>query len=697
MDEQKKTSGSLALNGAPQVITIPPSDPVRDRKLRVAAYARVSSGSEDQLNSFAAQNAHYTELITDNPEWEFVDVYADKGITGTSAEKRDDFQRLLADCRRGRVDKILVKSSSRFARNAKECLEAVRELKALGVGVCFEEQGIDTSELAGELLTAIFAMMDQKESENISDNIRWSIQKRMARGTFVPSSLPFGYKKDEDGGIIIDSGRAKYVRQIFSDFLKGYNMQEIAGHMKERQSVDPVLSPYQWKVKSIARILKNEKYAGNSLWQKSFRTPTLPRRSLTNRGELNQYYAPNTHPAIIDQTVFDKVQSLLREREQHYFSKAKRSTPISGMLRCGHCGALFRKQINSGIIYFICRTHTVDLAECPIGPIPERTIYDAFLRLYHKLRNQALATLMKTELPEVELYFAIGWAVCARPEKGAAVMAAEHLQASCPESKGFSPRNLRRMREFYRAYADSRGLQALALKLGWTQNVAILEGCEGSQERAWYLRAALEHRWTKTELMEQIQAGAWLQEGLDELGNTCYTESNTVSAGCLEHEKDPFYVSRQYLSEPDGRVCDEGLGEKVRSGGGVSDRLGGHQPGGDRQPSLPSSPAEAGGARHLLRRSRRPTAPQPRLRGIRPAHWDGQGQPPQHVPHLRRRLQRQDAPPDGICRPPGAGGGRSLVHRRLRRHLAGCAGGVSGAAGSNHYTRRVSPWRQRSL
>ena len=121
---------------------------------------------------------------------------------------------------------------------------------------------------------------------------------------------------------------------------------------------------------------------------------------------------------------------------------------------------------------------------------------------------EALATLMKTELPEVELYFAIGWAVCARPEKGAAVMAAEHLQASCPESKGFSPRNLRRMREFYRAYADSRGLQALALKLGWTQNVAILEGCEGSQERAWYLRAALEHRWTKTELMEQIQAGA---------------------------------------------------------------------------------------------------------------------------------------------------------------------------------------------
>ena len=145
MDEQKKTSGSLALNSTPRVITIAPSTPVRDRKLRVAAYARVSSRSEDQLNSFAAQNAHYTELITDNPEWEFVDVYADKGITGTSAEKRDDFQRLLKDCRRGRIDKVLTKSTARFARNTSESLMAVRELRDLGIGVCFEEQGIDTA------------------------------------------------------------------------------------------------------------------------------------------------------------------------------------------------------------------------------------------------------------------------------------------------------------------------------------------------------------------------------------------------------------------------------------------------------------------------------------------------------------------------------------------------------------------------
>ena len=175
---------------------------------------------------------------------------------------------------------------------------------------------------------------------------------------------------------------------------------------------------------------------------------------------------------------------------------------------------------------------------------------------------RTLDQLMAAGLPQAELYFEIGMAVCSRPEKGVAVMAAEYLQANYPEVKGFSPRNLRRMREFYRAYADSQESMTLALKLGWTQNVAILEYCEDSQERAWYLRATLEHRWTKAELLDQIQSEAWLREGLDELGNTCYTENNTVSAGCLEHEEDPFCVSWKYLSEPNCRVCDEGLGEE---------------------------------------------------------------------------------------------------------------------------------------
>ena len=231
MGRQTAISSSLALDKTPLMITIPASGPIRTRKLRVAAYARVSSNSDDQLHSFAAQYAYYTELIISNPEWEFVDVYADQGITGTSAEKRDDFQRLLKDCRRGRIDKILTKSTMRFARNTSESLMAVRELRNLGIGVCFEEQGIDTAQMSGELLTAIFSAMAQKESDTISENIRWSIRNRMENGTFVTTSIPFGYIRDEAGEIKVDSQRAGYVREIFEAFLSGRNTKEIAEEM----------------------------------------------------------------------------------------------------------------------------------------------------------------------------------------------------------------------------------------------------------------------------------------------------------------------------------------------------------------------------------------------------------------------------------------------------------------------------------
>ena len=227
MNEQTAISGSLALNSAPHVIMIPASGPVRTRKLRVAAYARVSSNSEDQIHSFAAQNAYYTELITGNPEWEFVDVYADEGITGTSAEKRDDFQRLLKDCRRGRIDKVLTKSTARFARNTSESLMAVRELRDLGIGVCFEEQGIDTAQMSGELLTAIFSMIAQKESEAISENIRWTYQKKMKKGSFITCKAPFGYRLVK-GGLEIVEAEAEIIRLIFQRYLNGRSMEDIA-------------------------------------------------------------------------------------------------------------------------------------------------------------------------------------------------------------------------------------------------------------------------------------------------------------------------------------------------------------------------------------------------------------------------------------------------------------------------------------
>ena len=189
---KKPTNGNLALEQQ-RVIVIPAHDEIVARKLRVAAYARVSSSSEDQLNSYRVQNQYYSELISNNPDWEMVDIYADEGITGTSVEKREDFQRMMQDCRKGKIDRILLKSISRFARNTKDCLAAVRELKELGVSVLFEEQGIDTARVSSEMVTAIMASLAQKGSESISGNVRWGVQKRMEDGTYVASSAPYGY------------------------------------------------------------------------------------------------------------------------------------------------------------------------------------------------------------------------------------------------------------------------------------------------------------------------------------------------------------------------------------------------------------------------------------------------------------------------------------------------------------------------
>lgn len=191
MGKGQEINGNLALEQN-NVIVIEAAQKPEAEKLRVAAYCRVSSDSSDQLNSFVAQLSYYSTLINSKDAWTMVDLYADEGISGTSMDKRLDFQRLLSDCRKGRIDKVLVKSISRFARNAMDCLQTIRELKS--IGVCFEEQNIDTSNMSGELLTAVFAAIAQKESSSISQNMRWSYQHRMQSGTFLPSAVPYGYQ-----------------------------------------------------------------------------------------------------------------------------------------------------------------------------------------------------------------------------------------------------------------------------------------------------------------------------------------------------------------------------------------------------------------------------------------------------------------------------------------------------------------------
>lgn len=228
MDEKRLVDGTTALaEKQPRVIKIEPTERPQNVRLRVAAYTRVSSDSEDQLNSFAAQNRYYTELISSKAEWRMVDIYADEGITGTSVAKRDDFQRMMADCRRGLIDQILVKSISRFARNTKDCLQNIRELKELGVNVRFEREGIDTVNVSSELITAIYAAFAQKESESISGNMQWSYQRRMESGEFNTCKAPWGFRLD-GRKLKICEPEADIVQRIFREYLSGKNPQEIA-------------------------------------------------------------------------------------------------------------------------------------------------------------------------------------------------------------------------------------------------------------------------------------------------------------------------------------------------------------------------------------------------------------------------------------------------------------------------------------
>lgn len=365
-------------NLARQNIFIPATQPEEQITLRVAAYCRVSSDSADQLNSFAAQNTHYNTVISAHDHWELVDIYADEGITGTSAAKRGDFQRMLSDCRKGRIDKILVKSISRFARNTAECLEAIRELKALGISVFFEEHNIDTKMVSSEMLTAVLASCAQAESESISKNVSWGNRKRMESGSFTPSSAPYGYRL-VNGKLVVEESEAEIVQSIFADYLSGVNPDQIARQLMQLDASGKV-----WTRHTVEYILKNEKYMGDALLQKQYTTETLPRQKKNNYGERDMFYIENFNPAIISREVYQKATEL-REQRRGKCSFTAREHVLAGIATCEQCGCLMRVKKKGEQDYLICRSHNEDSESCPITQIPVATIYEAFLRLYFNL------------------------------------------------------------------------------------------------------------------------------------------------------------------------------------------------------------------------------------------------------------------------------------------------------------------------
>ena len=371
---------------AANVKVIPPKAMAADT-LRVAAYCRVSSDSSDQLHSYAAQIRYYTDMIQNHDGWELVDVYADEGITGTRMDKREDLNRLLTDCRKGKIDKVLVKSISRFARNTRDCLASLRELSRLGVSVQFEKENIDTGTLTTELMVSVSGSLAQQESVSISQNQRMSYQRRMERGEFITCKAPFGYRLIDGKRLEVISDEAKLVRWMFNAYLSGHSLEWIAEQMTKTGVSTTDGKPY-WQCTTVLYTLTNEKYMGDSLCQKTF-TTAFPFTQRQNHGEADQYYIENTHPAIITKGTFEKVQELLRQKSNR--QKIPRQIyPLSRKVYCGQCGTPFARRVGkSGLVVWVCRKHDKGASKCTMGRIPESALYAAFAGMYNKLKQNA--------------------------------------------------------------------------------------------------------------------------------------------------------------------------------------------------------------------------------------------------------------------------------------------------------------------
>lgn len=322
-------------------------------KKRVAAYCRVSTDSEEQANSYEAQKRYYQQKIAETPDWELAGIYADRGISGTSMRKRENFNQLLRACRRGKIDLIITKSLSRFARNTVDCLETVRMLKANGIGVLFEKENINTLTESSEFLITLFSGFAQAESESLSRNIIWGRQKSMEAG-YVPFQYNrlLGYQKGADGRPEIETQGAETVRRIYRRYLDGASLDQIQQELIS-DNVPTAAGVQKWSKQVIRNILTNEKYIGDALLQKTFVTDCISKRVKKNRGERAMYYVENNHPAIITREVFTAVREemarragkrkVLQKRGKTEQGKYSAKYALSELLVCGECGSLYKR------------------------------------------------------------------------------------------------------------------------------------------------------------------------------------------------------------------------------------------------------------------------------------------------------------------------------------------------------------------
>lgn len=385
---------------------------------RVAAYCRVSTDSEEQLTSYKTQMKVYSEMIAENPEWAFAGMYADEGISGTRADRRPQFQKMINDCIKGKIDLIITKSVSRFARNTVECLEYVRMLKNRGIGILFEEQKIDTLKSDSELYLVIYAGFAQSESESMSKNITWSFRKNFENGkvNFCYKKM-LGYRRGENGEPEIVEEEAEIVREIFRRFLQGETQNQIADDLRSRNYTftGKVL---KFDRSMIVGILKNERYTGDAILQKTVTVDCITKTRKRNQGEAPMYLVQNNHPAIISREIFNRAQEEFTKRKTITPASDKTSASYTGrysryaltdILKCGECGSKYRRctWMRNGQKTIVWRcVNRLDYGKryCTKSiTVEEKQLHEAIVRAIKKFSSEDNSTyiaLMKATIAE---------------------------------------------------------------------------------------------------------------------------------------------------------------------------------------------------------------------------------------------------------------------------------------------------------
>lgn len=359
------------------------------KKLRVAAYCRVSTDSDAQLESLDAQKEHYKNYITSRDDWTFAGLYFDEGITGTKADKRPMLLRLIEDCKAKKIDFVITKSISRLSRNTTDCLEIVRTLLSLDIPIYFEKENINTGSMESELFLSILSSMAEGESASISENNKWSIKKRFLDGSYKLGYVPYGYHW-KDGEILVDPAQAEIVKRIFRELLSGKGTEAIAKELNQEQV--PTKKGGRWTSTSIRDIIRNEKYTGDCIFQKTYTDSNFNRHK--NDGHLDQYFVSDHHEAIISHEDFEAAAALIEQRASEKGikkgnAKYQQRYAFSSKIICGECGNTFRRRIHSSTYgkyaAWVCNTHLEDTSRCSMLYIRDDDLKLAFTTMINKL------------------------------------------------------------------------------------------------------------------------------------------------------------------------------------------------------------------------------------------------------------------------------------------------------------------------